>query len=146
MAFFADVSNRAVVPALEKMLAFTQARHRMLTENVANADTPGYKARQLDPGKFQRALREALTRQDLTHAPDLEIKSGKQFRLDADGRLEVTPVEEPPENVLFHDRTNMRIERQMSNIAENAMMHQATTELLRGKFEGLLKAIRGRVS
>jgi flagellar basal-body rod protein FlgB len=128
------------------MLAFTQARHQILTENVANADTPGYKARQVDAAAFQRSLREALTRQDRTRSPDLELKTGKQFRLDRDGRLAVTPTESPPENILFHDGTNIRIERQMAHLAENAMMHQATTEMLRGKFEGLMKAITGRAT
>jgi flagellar basal-body rod protein FlgB len=146
MGFFADVTNRAGVPALEKMLAFTQARHQILTENVANADTPGYKARQVDAAAFQRSLRDALTRQDRTRSPDLELKTGKQFRLDRDGRLAVTPTESPPENILFHDGTNIRIERQMAHLAENAMMHQATTEMLRGKFEGLMKAITGRAT
>jgi flagellar basal body rod protein FlgB len=55
----------------------------------------------------------------------------------------MTPTTEPAENLLFHDHTNMRIEEQMAMLAENAMMHQTVTELLRGKFETMLKAIRG---
>ena len=58
--FFGDVVNRGVMPALDKMLAFTQARQRMLAENVANVDNPHYRTKQLDARAFQNALREAL--------------------------------------------------------------------------------------
>lgn len=150
---FADVVNQGNVPVLEKMLAFTEARHRMLTENVANIDTPGYVARQLDPKAFQKALRKAIDA-NKAYRPSGDTSGGQvpftlpasdQFRQDAEGRLVVTPGEQPPENVLFHDGTNARIERQMSMLAENAMAHQAATELLRSQFDGLLKAIRGTV-
>ena len=144
--FFYGIVNRGALPAMEKMLAFTQARHRMLTENVANVDTPGYQTRHLDARAFQRALREALDTQAETPSASLEIRSSNQFRQDRFGRLSVTPTVEPAENILFHDKTNARIERQMAMLAENAMMHQVVTELLRDKFNGLLKAIRGKVA
>jgi flagellar basal-body rod protein FlgB len=144
MMFFADVVNCGTIPAMEKMLAFTQARHRMLTENVANADTPGYKTRHLDPRAFQRSLREALDTQRETRSSSFEIGPTEQFRQDESGRLSVTPAIEPAENILFHDKTN-GIERQMAMLAENAMMHQVMTELLQNRFNVLLEAIRGRV-
>lgn len=144
--YFMKVVNSGPLPALEKMLAFTQARHRVLAENIANIDTPGYQAKRLDPKEFQQALRQALDERDQNGSGSLEMKSGRQYRQDKAGRLTLTPTVEPAENVLFHDQTNMRIERQMASLAENAMMHQAMTELVRVRFEGLLKAIRGRVS
>lgn len=143
--YFLDLANSESIPALEKMLAFTQARQQMLAENVANVDTPGYHTRQMDAQGFQRKLREAINRQRATGSAALPLESTEEFRLDAAGHLEVSPAEEPAENVLFHDQTNARIERQMALMAENAMMHQAMTELLRNRFEGMLKAIRGRV-
>jgi flagellar basal-body rod protein FlgB len=143
--FFADVVNRESIPAMDKMLAFTQARHRVLTENIANADTPGYRTKQLDAKAFQAALAEAMDSRRPGSAEPLKISGGDQWRMDRDGQLVVTPTTDPSENVLFHDGTNLRIERQMALLAENAMMHQAVTEMLRGKYEGLLKAIRGTV-
>jgi flagellar basal-body rod protein FlgB len=141
---FADVVNRGEVPALEKMLAFTEARHRVLTENVANVDTPGYVTRELDPAAFQQALRRAVT-SSRQAGGELRIEGSDQFHEDASGHLVVTPTTQPAENVLFHDGTNGRIERQMAMLAENAMMHQTITELLRGRFEQMTSAIRGTV-
>ena len=74
------------------------------------------------------------------------MSDSSEFHQDAQGRLIVTPGEVPPENVLFHDDTNARIERQMQQIAENTMMHQAATELLRERFEALQKAISGKLT
>ncbi len=144
MLFF-DLVNSGPTPTLERMLAFTEARHRVLVENIANIDTPGYKARQLDAKSFQTALRDAVDRRSSDVAP-LVVRGTPQFRESSTGRLEVTPTEEPPENVLFHDQTNMRVERQMAMLAENTMMHQVAAERLRGRYEELLAAIRGRVA
>lgn len=139
-----EVANSGTIPVLEKMLAFTEARHRMLAENIANIDNPNYRAKQLDTAAFQRALRKAVTDRRECGSTGFSLPAAEQFHQDASGRLVVQPGEEPPENVLFHDQTNARVERQMAMLAENTMMHQAATELLRGQFESLLKAIRGR--
>jgi len=141
---FDDVVNRGVMPALDKMLAFTQARQRMLAENIANIDNPHYRTRQLDTKVFQKALRKALDTQKETGSSAFRVSDDSEFGQDELGHLVVKPSEVPPENVLFHDDTNSRIERQMQQIAENSMMHQAATELLRERFEGLKKAIRGQ--
>lgn len=142
--FFVDVVNQGNVPAMEAMLSFTQARHRMLTENIANLDTPGYRTKHLDPAAFQAALATALEERKASPSSEFRIEAGRQFEQDPNGRLVVEPEEEPAENVLFHDGTNVRIEQQMAMLAENAMMHQTVTELLRDKYEGMLKAIKGQ--
>ncbi len=141
---FADMLNRGPTAALEKLMAYTEARQRVLAENVANIDNPHYRTKHLDAGAFQKSLREALNRQKATRSTTLEL-AGDDFQVEADGRLRVMPTEEPAENVLFHDGTNTRVEKQMALMAENAMMHETATELLRGRYEGLLKAIRGRL-
>jgi flagellar basal-body rod protein FlgB len=144
--FLTDIANSGTIPAMDKMLAFTEARHKMLLENIANIDTPYYKTKQLDPEPFQASLREAIDERKETRSSNLNMSDGEQWRTTDGGRLKITPTEEPVENILFHDRTNARVEKQMSMLAENAMMHQTMSEMLRGRYEGILKAIRGRVS
>ena len=144
--FLADVVNSGTIPALEKMLSFVEQRHQVLVENIANIDTPNYKTRQLDTVKFQKSLRAAIDRRKETGSSNLELKGTRQFRQDAAGRLQVTPEEVPPENILFHDGTNQRVERQMALLAENGMMHQTMTQLLLDRFKVLNKAISGRIT
>ncbi|MDM8004993.1 MAG: flagellar basal body rod protein FlgB [Phycisphaerae bacterium] len=142
---FDGVVNSGTVPVLEKVLAYTEARHRMLTENIANIDTPGYKARQLNVRAFQNALKEALATRP-SERGSLNVRGTREFREGPSGGLEVTPTVEPAENVLFHDRTNMRIEKQMAMLAENTLMHQIASDRLKGRFDQLMIAIRGTVS
>jgi len=144
--FIADIANSGSIPTLDAMLSFTEAQHRVLAENIANIDTPGYQARHLDVRRFRKALAGAVAERKESRATGLRIESDRQFEQQPDGSIRFRPADEPPENVLFHDQTNARIERQMSLLAENAMMHQTATELLAGRYQGLLKAIRGRVS
>jgi flagellar basal-body rod protein FlgB len=144
--FLTDVVNRGTPPLLEKALAFTEARHRVLTENIANADTPGYRTKHLDVAGFQDALKKALERRTEDPSGALELPASREFHTSPSGNLVVTPSEEPPENILFHDGTNGRLERQMAMLAENSMMHQVMTELLREKYKGVMDAIKGRVS
>jgi len=131
---------------MEAMLSFTQARHRMLTENIANVDTPHYRTQQLDAAAFQEKLSDALSDRRENHSQELRIAGTTEFDQDEQGRLVVTPTRQPAENVLFHDHTNIRIERQMAMLAENGMMHETMTQLLQDKYTGLLKAIRGRAT
>ena len=141
----ANLTNRGATPALLNTLAFTQARHKMIAENVANWHTPGYKTKQLDPKAFQQALRRALDAKGSDPNKPFVVRNTRQFGTAKGGYLRVTPSEKPVDNVLFHDRTNASIERMMTNLADNAMVHEAATTLLKGNFDGLRKAIRGRM-
>ena len=47
------------IEGLARTLTLHQRRHEVLTSNLANVETPGYRARELD---FQDALREAFAR------------------------------------------------------------------------------------
>jgi len=140
-----NLTNRGATPALINTLVFTEARHRMIAENVANWQTPGFKAKQLDPKAFQRALRTALDEKGGDADKPFVMSATKQFGTVSGGRLRVTPSESPVDNVLFHDGTNASIESLMTDLADNAMVHQAANTILKGYFDGMRKAIRGRL-
>ena len=143
--FLSNVTDGGATPALVKTLVFNEARLKMIAENVANLQTPGYRAKQLDPKAFQQALREALdTRGDDRRKP-LVVQSGREVTTDARGNLQVTPREKPVENVLFHDGTNLSIEREMADLAKTGLTHELATALLRERMDGLRKAVRGTV-
>lgn len=143
--FLSNVTDGGAIPALTKMLVFNEARLKMIAENVANLQTPGYRAKQLDPKAFQQALREALVTRGEDSQRPLLVKSGREVTTDAGGNLRVTPTEKPVENVLFHDGTNLSIEREMADLAETGLTHELVTALFRGEMAGLRKAIRGIV-
>lgn len=136
---FAGLFDGQALAALETTWSFTQAKHRMLAENIANLGTPGYRAKHLDYKAFQNALGEALERREADQSP--QLRTG-EVRSEGDG-LRINPSTRA-ENVLFHDGTDASVEQEMSDLAQNAMVHELTTHLLAGQFDSLRKAIRGR--
>jgi len=143
--FLSDVSDRGAMPALIKTLAFNEARLRMIAENVANANTPGYRAKQLNVDAFQQALGEALTARRTDPSRPFVVESGGEVATLADGSLRITPSEKPVDNVLFHDGTNVSVEREMADLAQTGMTHELATALLRDRVHRLQTAIRGTV-
>ncbi len=141
--FIANLTDRGAGPALASMLAFTEARQRVIAENVANLGVPGYRTQSLDTAEFQRALRRALDERGADPNRPFRIGRTDEVESRADGTLKVTPSR-VPQNILAHDGTDASIERQMQDLAETAMMHQAVTTLLQGRFESFRKAIRGQ--
>lgn len=144
--FLSTLVDRGATPAIVQSLAYNEARLQMIAENVANIHTPGYRTKQLDARAFQQALRKALDIRGSDTSKPFVVNVKGEVSTGRGGRLQVTPSERPVENVLFHDGTNMSIERQMADLAETGMTHDLLTMLLRGRFDGLKKAIRGMVS
>lgn len=130
--------------ALELSASFAEARHRVLAENLANVDTPGYTTQVLDPQAFQTSLQEALARGDSARNDRLELRGNSQVATDAAGRIAVRPISEPAQNVLFHDGTNAGLEKLVTDINGNALQYDLATNLLRARYQSLLNAIRGR--
>jgi flagellar basal-body rod protein FlgB len=118
----------------EQTLYRLNERTGVLASNLANADTPGYKARDLD---FKTALTGA-------RGPRLELVTDSSRHLPASAttfpggdRLYRVP------NHAALDGNTVDVEMEQAAFAENAVRYQATLQLLRGRFEGLRKALRG---
>lgn len=142
--FFSDLTNVGAAPALLSTMSFNEARLGVIANNIANASTPGYRAKQLDTRAFQASLRDALGRRGGRSDPFV-LEGNRQVLTGRDGSLKVTPTERPVDNILFHDGTNVSIEREMVDLAETQMSHEFAATMLRRYFDGLRKAIRGSV-
>lgn len=142
--FLSTLTEQGAGPALVKTMAFQEARVRMIAENIANAQTPGYRAKQLDVDGFQRSLREALKNRKSIADPFV-VRSGSEVRTNEQGHLVVSPSETPAENVLFHDDTNLSLERQMSELAQAGLMSDLSARLLKTRDDRIRTAIRGTV-
>ncbi len=132
--------------ALALTAQFAEQRQQVLAENLANVDTPNYHSRRLDPEPFQASLRTALDQAQRNNERRLELRGNAQFSTGADGQVTVQPATEPAPNVLFHDGTNARVEQLLADTNQNALTYDLATSLLRGQFNGLLGAIRGRTT
>jgi len=134
------------IPVLERLVQFTEARHQVLTHNIANLPTPHFVPTDVDPKAFQAELQTALDRRRKTARPlngPLELRDSQQMAFRRDG-MTLNPAR-LGENILFHDRNDRDLERSMQNLAENALTHNAAVEMLRNQFNLLGTAIRERV-
>ena len=136
------------IPVLEQTVAFTQARHGVLAGNIANRDTPGYKTRDLSPGLFEKRLKEAIERRDRPASStslsnyghqSQAIRTGKQRSLD-----ELGDVQESMKSILYHDESDVAIERQITEIAKNQARHNLAVSLMISQFQLLEAAITER--
>ncbi len=138
--------DSGAMPALERVVQFTQQRHRVLSDNIANLSTPYFKPRDLDPDSFQASLRNAVDRRRASFNPTagpLELNDTRQLRFKPGG---IEAHAQPANHgILFHDQNNRDLERTMQHLAENTLTHNTAIEFLRNEYSILLTAIRERV-
>lgn len=120
-----------IVDGLRSALDLYAARHRVLTENIANAETPGYRARDLD---FQTALLRAFTPPE----PGTETAGGG--RADAESAAQVVVDRDAAIKV---DGNSVDLDSQMARLSENAFRMTALSRMLARQYDTLKSAIEG---
>ena len=136
------VANADALPVLERLLQFAGQRHRLIVNNIANFDTPGFRPADVSVEAFQEQLAEAIDDRRARGGP-LEIKDSAQVELTPTG-IELYP-EPVGRNLLFHDGNDRDLERTMQDLAENFMTFRFAAELLRSRFDLVNTAIRERI-
>jgi flagellar basal-body rod protein FlgB len=129
---------------LEQTLNFTEQRHQVLVENIANASTPGYVQRDLSVSEFQNSLRDAVRRKRQSNTGAYEPRSGNTISFYGSSGVSAEAMEET-NSVVFHDRGIRSMEYLMSEMADNAIAHNMAAQLLRGKYDSLSRAISMKV-
>ncbi|VXC31450.1 flagellar component of cell-proximal portion of basal-body rod [Pseudomonas sp. 8Z] len=122
----------------EKALTFRAQRAEVLANNIANADTPNYKARDLD---FASVLAAESSRQQRGPV-SLNRTDSRHIAADGvpSGEAEL-PYRTPFQASLDQNTVDLQIEQ--SNYAENTVQLQASFTFLNSKFKGLTAALRG---
>ncbi len=138
--------DQGALPTLERLVQFTSARHTVLTDNIANLSTVGYRPRDLDPASFQRSLRRAIDERRARRNPvagPLQPRDTRQVRFEKNGI--VPQPGELNQNILFHDDNNRDLERTMQALAENTLAHNAALQMISNQFDVMRVAIRERL-
>ncbi len=111
-------------------------RAEILASNIANADTPNYKARDID---FKHALKLAANNSsEMVMTNARHINSAGQSKSGAEIMYRL-----PTQPSLDGNTVDLQTER--SAFLENSMMYQASLRFLNGKISGLMTAIRGEI-
>ncbi len=137
--------DSSTIPVLEQVVNFSQARHGVLAGNIANLDTPGYKSRDLSPVQFQNQLKEALeARRQSANSPTYAINAELAGRTLATGHDSMDQVRESMKNILYHDNSDISIEKQVAEISKNQAQHNMALSLMTAQFRLLRAAITER--
>ncbi len=124
MSFGSDGINLSLRAALDLRLQ----RHELLSHNLANADTPGFRPKDLEfEGLLQSAIEERPTAGDTL---------GVGTR-----PTETQAVVERPEVGDTLDDNAVDTDKEMARVADNSLNYQAQLELLRRRYAAVQRAI-----
>lgn len=130
-----DLSNIPLFAMLTRRMAWLNRRQEVLAENVANADTPDYRPRDLKPLDFAEMARAHAARLDLwtTQAGHIAnvARPTAPFAVQEDARHGSSAGGETA------------LEDQLMKVAETGMAYQLVTSLYR-KHVDMIKAALGR--
>lgn len=104
-----------IAGSLERYMDLLSARQKLVASNIANADTPGYKTKDID---FQSEFRSLIA----GGAPNITEVSGLEFK---------------------QDGNNVSVDREARLLAENALRFAVATNLLRSRISAVRSAIQG---
>lgn len=131
--------------ALEATIRFAGQRQRIIAHNIANIATPDFRAMDVSPQNFQRALSRAVDlRRAAGETHGVELETTRELGKDSNGNLVLTPLT-PSGTVMGVDRNNTDIERLMQDQTENLMVYRTSIELLRSRSEMMRSALASRV-
>ncbi|WP_413436812.1 flagellar basal body rod protein FlgB [Sulfuriferula sp. GW1] len=123
----------------ETALSLRAQRQQLLASNIANADTPNYKARDID---FSSALQNALT--PAGQAPS-ELAKTSAVHLNAPGTTgsSGTPVLYRSVQQGSVDGNTVDMDTERNQFADNAIRYEASLTMISGQIKSLLAAIQG---
>jgi flagellar basal-body rod protein FlgB len=118
-------------------LTLRAERQRLIASNIANADTPGYVARDMD---FSQALKEATG----------AMQPARALAASQPGHIAGTPGARGEPNLLYAtpaqtnlDSNTVDMDRERANFVDNSVKYEATLRFINGNVRTMLDAIRG---
>ena len=126
------------IQVMEKALDLRARKHNLITSNIANMDTPNFKAFELMvEDEMQRAVGNektlAMSRTDAGHLePEGQgrepVISRRQFSEGKPGRADGNTVD---------------LDRSMAALSENSLLYNVSAQIIARKFDGLKNVIAG---
>jgi len=119
----------------EKAMHLQSRRAQLLSENLANSDTPGYKAKDID---FKSALK-SMERGDF----EKPLRATQRGHIQPKGYFMGVEAMYRNPNQSSLDGNTVEPHVEMGEFTENSMRYLMTLRIMSGKINGMLSAIRG---
>ncbi|WP_100330906.1 flagellar basal body rod protein FlgB [Bacillus xiapuensis] len=119
--------------ALEKGLNYSALKQKTISNNIANADTPNYKAKDVS---FKKVFADTLHDTITAHRTD-----ARHFAFKGTGGEGAVVTQK---NQSFNQNGNgVDIDKEMSSLAQNQIYFNALADRMAGKFNSLTNVIKG---
>lgn len=122
------------ISTLENALTYSSTKQKVISDNIANVDTPNYKAKNVS---FKAAYYDAL-------AQTLKTNKTNQKHIDFKSKTISPSFALHTKTVSYNESGNsVDIDKEMADLASNQIYYNALTERISGKFSSLQNVIRG---
>lgn len=118
------------IKTLERIINFTTKRHGVLSSNIANADTPGYKTKDLD---FDYLIQDK--------GKGLVVTNKRHINPNEEGKMKDIRLNTLPS---WGDSNNVELDMEIAKMTENAMMFMGSATMLSIKFRMYKEALTRR--
>jgi flagellar basal-body rod protein FlgB len=133
-----SIIDKSSIPLLVKSLDASMLRSRVIANNIANVNTPGYQRVEVS---FEDELRKAI---DKTKLRGLRTNE-KHIPLGRENIANINPkVEKPADPTLPSGVNNVDIDMEMAKLAETQIQYNFSAKFLKGKYSKLNAAIQAR--
>ncbi len=111
---------------LEKMLDVSSVKHKVIANNIANVNTPGYKKMEVS---FADQLEKAVNESSMNKFDTLQPK--------------IVISKEASSETVRNDGNNVDMDKEVSSLVKNTLTYSIYTQLLAKKYEVVKSAIEG---
>ncbi|PKE28931.1 flagellar basal body rod protein FlgB [Rahnella sp. AA] len=124
----------------QEALNLRAQRQEILSANIANADTPGYQARDIDfASQLQKVMEQGRA-----------SGSGISLALTSDRHIPASNVQPPDMDLLYRvpdqpsaDGNTVDMDRERTNFADNSVRYQTDLTVLGGQIKGMMSVLQG---
>ncbi|MDY0396357.1 flagellar basal body rod protein FlgB [Virgibacillus halophilus] len=118
---------------LGQSLDAAAAKNNVISANIANVDTPNYKAKDVT---FKNMLQNASI-------DEFQAKRTNSKHLSFDDEMNTYKIVEKNNTSYNHNGNNVDIDREMAELGKNQIYYQSLVERMNGKFRDLETVLKG---
>ena len=105
-------------------------RQELISSNIANADTPGFTAKEV---AFEKELKSQMT---------MSVTNPSHITPSSSSNPSYT-VKDDPFSRIGNDSNTVDIDREMMKLSQNHLLYSASAQMIQTKLEAMKEAIRG---
>ncbi|WP_163971217.1 flagellar basal body rod protein FlgB [Oceanobacillus halotolerans] len=123
------------IRSLESSLDYATMKNRTISNNIANVNTPNYKAKEVT---FNNVLQD-----ELSSSINAKRTNAKHIPFQQNGETKSFHISTKNNTTYNHNGNNVDIDKEMTELAKNQIYYQSLVDRINGKFSSLQTVIRG---